>query len=108
FFHQYHRVYSPISFGKKSDKNGDFIRHFIPVLKEFPAKYIYEPWNAPEEVQQKAGCIIGKDYPAPIVDHNEARRANLDRMKAAFATSSTVRKRKLEANDEPSRKRAKK
>lgn len=34
-----------------------------------PAKYIYEPWLAPLEVQRKAGCIIGKDYPRPIVDH---------------------------------------
>ena len=45
-----------------------------------PDKYIYEPWKAPKAVQEKAGCIIGKDYPKPIVAHDEARRANLDRM----------------------------
>ncbi len=33
FFHQFFRVYSPVSFGKKYDKNGDFIRHYLPVLK---------------------------------------------------------------------------
>lgn len=30
-----------------------------------PKRYIYEPWTAPAEVQRKAGCIIGKDYPKP-------------------------------------------
>lgn len=49
---QYYRCYSPVSFGKKTDKNGDFIRKYVPVLKDFPQKYIYEPWKAPEKVQQ--------------------------------------------------------
>ena len=69
FFYQYFRVYSPISFGQKYDKNGDFIRHFFPELQDFPAKYIYEPWTAPVDIQRKAKCIIGVDYPKPIVDH---------------------------------------
>jgi cryptochrome len=63
------RVYSPIAFGKKYDPEGRYIRHFLPVLKDMPAKYIYEPWTAPLDVQKKANCVVGKDYPAPIVDH---------------------------------------
>jgi cryptochrome len=59
FFHQYFRVYSPIAFGKKTDKEGDYIRKYIPVLKKFPSKYIFEPWTAPPAVQKMAGCIIG-------------------------------------------------
>jgi len=84
FFHQYFRVYSPIEFGKKTDKDGVFIKKYLPVLKKMPAKYIYDPWNAPVSVQQVAGCVIGKDYPRPIVDHNKARERNLARMKAAY------------------------
>ena len=38
-------------------------------VQDMPEKYIYEPWTAPEEVQRKANCIIGKDYPRPLVDH---------------------------------------
>lgn len=79
------RVYSPITFGQKYDKNGDFIRHFVPVLKDFPAKYIYEPWTAPADVQKKAKCIIGKDYPKPLVDHKEVSNTNKARMKEAYA-----------------------
>ena len=61
FFHQYFRVYSPIAFGKKTDKNGDYIRKYLPVLKNMPAQYIYEPWMAPPSVQKIAKCIIGQD-----------------------------------------------
>lgn len=33
FFYQYYRVYSPITFGQKYDKSGEFVRNFLPVLK---------------------------------------------------------------------------
>ena len=35
----------------------------MPVLKNLPKAYIYEPWKAPADVQKKAGVIVGKDYP---------------------------------------------
>lgn len=84
FFHQYWKVYSPISFGKKTDPNGDFIRKFIPQLRNFPAKYIYEPWTAPIEIQRKFGCVIGKDYPRPIVDHAVVSKENIKKMAEAY------------------------
>ncbi|XP_057772927.1 (6-4)DNA photolyase [Salvia miltiorrhiza] len=74
FFYQYNRIYSPISFGKKYDPNGNYIRHFLPILKDMPKEYIYEPWTAPVSVQVKAKCIIGKDYPKPVVDHKLASK----------------------------------
>ncbi|KAL0415317.1 UNVERIFIED_CONTAM: (6-4)DNA photolyase [Sesamum latifolium] len=74
FFYQYNRIYSPISFGKKYDPNGNFIRHFLPILKDMPKEYIYEPWTAPLSIQVKVKCIIGKDYPKPVVDHDLASK----------------------------------
>ena len=62
-----------------------FARKYIPVLKKYPPKYIYEPWTAPLSVQRAAGCVIGKDYPRPIVDHKAAVKTNLARMKKARA-----------------------
>lgn len=85
FFSQYYRVYSPVSFAKKYDPTGKYIRRWLPVLSRVPDKYIYEPWTAPLEVQRAAGCIIGRDYPFPIVDHTSASKANMARMKAAYA-----------------------
>ncbi|KAE8821211.1 (6-4)DNA photolyase [Hordeum vulgare] len=87
FFYQYHRIYSPISFGKKYDPNGDYIRHFIPVLKDMPKEYIYEPWTAPLSVQEKARCIVGKDYPKPVVDHEAASKGCRRRMGEAYASN---------------------
>nr|CAB3446044.1 unnamed protein product [Digitaria exilis] len=85
FFYQHHRVYSPITFGKKYDPNGKYIRHFIPRLKDMPKEYIYEPWTAPISVQKKAKCIIGKDYPKPVVDHEVASKECRKRMGEAYA-----------------------
>uniref|UniRef100_A0A1A7YGJ9 Cryptochrome 5 n=2 Tax=Nothobranchiidae TaxID=405002 RepID=A0A1A7YGJ9_9TELE len=89
FFHQFFRVYSPVAFGKKTDKNGDYIKKYLPVLKKFPAEYIYEPWKAPRCIQQAAGCIVGKDYPRPIVKHEEVSKRNIQRMKQAYAKKSS-------------------
>ncbi|KAG8434639.1 hypothetical protein GDO86_012849 [Hymenochirus boettgeri] len=88
FFHQFFRVYSPVAFGKKTDKNGEYIKKYLPFLKKFPAEYIYEPWKAPRSLQERAGCIIGKDYPKPIVEHEVVRKKNIQRMKAAYARRS--------------------
>ena len=49
-----------------------------------PTQYIYEPWAAPASVQKQAGCIIGQDYPARIVIHEEISKENMSRMKAAY------------------------
>jgi cryptochrome len=57
-------------------------------LKDFPAKYIYEPWTAPLEVQQRCGCMIGTDYPYPIVDHTTISKVNMGRMKAAYEANA--------------------
>eukprot|EP00871_Galdieria_phlegrea_P002254 jgi/Galph1/3029/GphlegSOOS_G1671.1 len=82
FFTRYLRVYSPVTFPKKYDKEGN--THFVPVLKNMPAAYIYEPWKAPVSIQQAANCIIGKDYPFPIVNHDEERKRNIQKMALVF------------------------
>ncbi|CAM9211816.1 unnamed protein product [Hapterophycus canaliculatus] len=57
---------------------------YLPVLRKFPSKYIYEPWTAPKEVQRGCGCIIGKDYPKPIVDHKDVSKDNMSKMHDAY------------------------
>ncbi|OAA78012.1 cryptochrome-2 [Akanthomyces lecanii RCEF 1005] len=95
FFTQYFRMYSPISFPQKWDKNGDFVRHWVPELKNLSAKYIYEPWKAPLLDQKQAGVRItgdgesssgeqGKTYPKPMFDFGERREICLAAMKTAY------------------------
>ncbi|KJE89855.1 photolyase [Capsaspora owczarzaki ATCC 30864] len=85
FFHAYFRVYSPITFAQHYDPEGKFVRRFVPALRNFPSEYIYMPWSAPLEVQREAGCIVGVDYPKPIVDHEQVCRTNMERMRDAYA-----------------------
>ena len=84
FFHQYFRVYGPTSFFKKTDPTGAYIRKHVPQLATFPDEYIYNPWEAPKSVQEASSCIIGKDYPKPIVDHKTASKDNMRKMKLAY------------------------
>ncbi|XP_063072025.1 cryptochrome circadian regulator 3b isoform X3 [Engraulis encrasicolus] len=91
FFQQFFHCYCPVGFGRRIDPNGDFIRRYLPVLRGFPAKYIYDPWNAPEEVQLAARCRVGVDYPKPMVNHAEASRLNIERMRQIYQQLSRYR-----------------
>ncbi|RXM28850.1 C-Jun-amino-terminal kinase-interacting protein 1 [Acipenser ruthenus] len=84
FFQQFFHCYCPVGFGKRTDPSGDYIRRYIPKLKKYPNKYIHEPWNAPESVQKAARCIVGVDYPKPMIKHAEASRLNIERMKQIY------------------------
>ncbi|XP_051551160.1 cryptochrome-1-like isoform X2 [Myxocyprinus asiaticus] len=91
FFQQFFHCYCPVGFGRRIDPNGDFIRRYLPVLRDFPAKFIYDPWNAPEDVQIAAKCVIGVDYPKPMVNHAAASRLNIERMRQIYQQLSRYR-----------------
>lgn len=84
FYYQYYRVYLPVAFGKKTDKNGVYIRKYCPELKNYPSDLIYEPWKATLREQQMYKCILGTDYPNRIVMHEEVQDLNKSRMKRAY------------------------
>ncbi|WAQ94843.1 CRY1-like protein, partial [Mya arenaria] len=50
------------------------LQRYLPILKNMPICYLFEPWKAPKAVQEKAGCVIGVDYPKPMVDHAKASK----------------------------------
>ena len=74
----YFRVFNPATQGQKFDLNGEYTKRFVPELSEMPNKYLFNPWDAPEEVLQKAGVKLGRDYPNPIVDIKESRLRALE------------------------------
>lgn len=95
FFAQFYRCYSPITFGKKWDPEGNLIRRYCPELVKFDKKFIYEPWRAPIADQRKWGCRVtgdgssttnedGRIYPKPMFDFDERRTICLDSMKNAY------------------------
>ncbi len=74
----YFRIFNPVSQSRKHDPDGEYVRRWVPELRNVPKAFIHEPWRMPEEVQEEADCIIGRDYPEPLIDHAEARKQTLD------------------------------
>ncbi len=62
------RIYNPIKQARDHDPDGTFVRRWIPALQRVPADFIFEPWRLTDNLQQQYGCVIGRDYPAPVVD----------------------------------------
>jgi deoxyribodipyrimidine photo-lyase len=77
----YFRIFNPITQSEKFDKDGDYIRLFVPELKNLPNKYLYKPWMAPEHILKSAGIVLGENYPNPIVDLATSRNKALEAYK---------------------------
>ena len=73
----YFRVFNPVLQGRKFDPAGDYVRRFVPELAALPAAAIHEPW-AHRDALARAGIVLGRDYPAPIIDHGFARARALE------------------------------
>jgi deoxyribodipyrimidine photo-lyase len=98
----YFRVLNPVLQGARFDPDGAYVRRFVPELASVPSKYIHNPWTMPVDVQKRARCFIGKDYPAPLVDHKLARERALQ----AYRTpSSSLNRRPVRRQPERRRSR---
>jgi deoxyribodipyrimidine photo-lyase len=75
----YFRIFNPITQSEKFDPDGAFIKRYLPQLARFTAREVHAPWLISLKRQKEAGCIIGIDYPAPVVDHALARAKTLRR-----------------------------
>ncbi len=78
----YFRIFNPISQGTRFDSDGTYVRCWVPELSNVPTQFIHEPWIMPKSEQVRARCLIGSDYPLPIVDHSFARERVLAAYKA--------------------------
>ncbi|MCB6184707.1 DNA photolyase family protein [Leeia sp. TBRC 13508] len=74
------RIYNPIKQAEDHDPTGTFVRHWLPALRQVPDLFIFEPWKMPHAIQQACGVMIGRDYPAPIVEHKAAIRFARDQI----------------------------
>jgi deoxyribodipyrimidine photo-lyase len=79
----YFRVFNPISQGRRFDPDGAYVRRWVPELANVPLDRLHDPWTMSPPEQAAAGCRIGVEYPAPIVDHAAARVRALDAYAAA-------------------------
>ncbi|MGQ0606972.1 MAG: FAD-binding domain-containing protein [Chloroflexota bacterium] len=65
--------FDAICASRKFDPRGAYVRRWVPELAHLPDEHIHEPWRAPEPP---------RDYPAPILDHADARQRTLARYRA--------------------------
>jgi deoxyribodipyrimidine photo-lyase len=75
----YFRIFNPVSQSEKFDADGKFIRRYLPQLAALPDKLIHAPWLARPVDLAAAGVELGKTYPHPVVQHDEARARTLAR-----------------------------
>ena len=81
----YFRIFNPVTQGQKFDPEGEYTRRYVPELASLPDKYLFCPWLAPAAVLEQAGVVLGKTYPAPVVDLKHSR----ERALSAFKQLST-------------------
>ena len=74
------RIYNPIKQSTDQDPEGEFIKKWVPELKEIPNKLVHEPWKLTYIDQKGLGIEIGKHYPNPIVDHHSSSKIARDKI----------------------------
>ena len=79
----YFRIFNPVTQSERFDPKGEFIRKYVPELKGCSERQIHAPWLMKVDQQQAASVVIGRDYPAPVVDHAAARALTLELYKSA-------------------------
>jgi deoxyribodipyrimidine photo-lyase len=73
------RIFNPVTQSKRFDPSGAFIRRWLPQLAGLEGAAIHAPWLAKPAALTRAGLALGRDYPLPIVDHEQARAKTLAR-----------------------------
>ena len=78
----FRRIFNPILQQRRFDPDGVYVRRWVPELRDVPDARLAEPWTMSTDEQAAAGCVIGRDYPAPIVEHAVERRRAIERYRA--------------------------
>ncbi len=77
----YFRIFNPTLQSKKFDAEGNYLKKYVPELKDVDAKYIHEPWEHKDILKEKYGIELGKDYPLTIVNHSEIKERVISEFK---------------------------
>lgn len=74
------RIYNPVKQSQDQDPDGEFIRRWIPELRDVPTPLIHTPWQMTDMEKALYECEVGRDYPAPIIPLEESAKAARERL----------------------------
>ena len=74
------RIYNPVIQSQQKDPQGHFIRRWCPELRLVPDSWLHQPWLMPLSLQRRYVCVLGRDYPQPVVDLQQAMRLAKQRL----------------------------
>lgn len=86
----YFRIFNPVAQGEKFDRDGVYVRRWVPELADLPDKFLHRPWEAPASLLAEAGVTLGATYPEPVVEHRAARQAALDAYEAVRVSGAAA------------------
>jgi len=84
------RIFNPVTQSEKFDAEGRFIRRYVPELSGLTGRAVHAPWRARPAELAAAGVVLGRTYPAPIVDHAAQRPKALALFETARRASRTA------------------
>ena len=74
------RIYNPLKQALDHDPQGLFVRRWLPELAGVPAVHLHQPWTMDASTQARSGCLLGRDYPLPLVNWQQSAREARDRL----------------------------
>ncbi len=77
----YFRILNPVLQAQRYDPEGHFVRSYLPILGRVPDRFVHTPWLMPPALQSTTGCLIGRDYPPPVVDHVATRLRAIEKFR---------------------------
>ena len=80
------RIFNPVLQGEKFDPDGVYVKRFVPELDRLDRTWVHKPWEAPDAELSRAGVVLGRTYPRPMVEHAAARNRALDLFRSTRPT----------------------
>jgi deoxyribodipyrimidine photo-lyase len=84
----YPRIYNPRTQSRRCDPNGRYIRRWIPELASRSDRALFEPGLEAHRPQLTLSLFGSDGYPQPVVDHDTAARAFLERYKREVSVAA--------------------
>ena len=88
------RIYNPVKNSKEHDKNGEFIKKWVPELSNIPIEFIHEPWQLSKMECSLYNFKPGIDYPNPIVELQESTKLAKEKIWGHLKKNKVQREKK--------------